>query len=65
MSEQQLDVADMQCWIFRMRNPNGICHPVTALNYSKSMISLDLSLKISTRKMVRYGFTSFTMIQTY
>lgn len=48
MSERQLDIADMQCWVFLWLNPNGKCPPATALNYSENTISLVLSLNATT-----------------
>ena len=48
MSERQLDIADMQCWVFRMAQSKWKCPPATALNYSENTISLVLSLNATT-----------------
>ena len=48
MSEYNIDIADMQCWVFRMAQSSGKCLPATAQNYLRNTTSLDLSLTAMT-----------------
>lgn len=48
MSERQLDIADMQCWVFRMAQTKWNMSPGTVQHYLRNMIFLDLSLNATT-----------------
>lgn len=43
MSEYNIDIADMQCWVFRMLNPSGKCLPATAQSCLRNTTFSDLS----------------------
>ena len=53
MSEYNIDIADMQCWVFRMAQTKwnmspGDCAALFKLNCSRNTTSLDLSLIATT-----------------
>ena len=42
MSEHQIDIADMQCWVFRMAQAKWESLPKPARRYFRIMMCLDL-----------------------
>lgn len=48
MSEYNIDIADMQCWVFRMAQSKWKCLPATVLNCLRNTTFLDLFLNAMT-----------------
>ncbi|MFR9073635.1 MAG: hypothetical protein ACLVJU_10880 [Blautia sp.] len=48
MSGYNIDVADMQCWVFRMAQSNGKCLQATAQNCLRNTTFSDLLLIATT-----------------
>lgn len=49
MSEYNIDIADMQCWVFPHGfSPSGKCLPAIALNFLRNTTFLDLFLNAMT-----------------